>query len=180
MTTRITFPAGSATASNRLYSRELARVLRRHGSCDTLGLMLTDSSARCVRPKQDQTRPARGDVRGFTLIELLIVVIIVGLLATIAIPKFASTKEKAYDATAVSDVRNAMVALESYFADNYTYPATIGDANFQPSPGVTFTQWQVETQDGLLSVHLHVEHARSSSYYHAHYPAESDIEKRNK
>ena len=110
----------------------------------------------------------------------MIVVIIIGLLATIAIPKFASTKEKAYDATAVSDVRNAMVALESYFADNYTYPATIGDADFQPSAGVTFTQWQVETKNGYLSVHLHVEHAQSSHYYHAHYPAESAIDKRNK
>ena len=142
--------------------------------------MLTDSSARCVRPKQDQTRPARGDARGFTLIELLIVVIIIGLLATIAIPKFASTKEKAFDATALADLRNATVALESYYADHYTYPATINDADFQPSAGITFTQWQVQTQGGLLSVHLHVEHSGSSHYYHAHYPAESDIEKRDK
>jgi len=125
-------------------------------------------------------RPARGDARGFTLIELLIVVIIIGLLATIAIPKFASTKEKAFDATALADLRNATVALESYYADHYTYPATINDADFQPSAGITFTQWQVQTQGGLLSVHLHVEHSGSSHYYHAHYPAESDIEKRDK
>ncbi len=122
---------------------------------------------------------ARGNARGFTIIELLIVVIIIGVLATIAIPKFANTKAKAFDATAVSDLRNAMVALEAYFADNLTYPATIDDADFQPSAGVTFTTWTVATTNGVLSVHLHVEHAQSSHYYHARYP-ESDIEKRNK
>jgi type IV pilus assembly protein PilA len=34
--------------------------------------------------------------RGFTLIELLIVIVIIGLLVAIAIPKFTNTKEKAY------------------------------------------------------------------------------------
>ncbi len=59
--------------------------------------------------------------KGFTLIELLIVVVIIGILAAIAIPKFASTKEKAYITAMKSDLRNMMTAQESYFSDYGTY-----------------------------------------------------------
>ena len=61
--------------------------------------------------------------KGFTLIELLIVVVIIGILAAIAIPKFASTKEKAYLASMKSDLRNLATAQEGYFADNQVYLA---------------------------------------------------------
>ena len=53
--------------------------------------------------------------KGFTLIELLIVVVIIGILAAIAIPKFANTKEKAYLASMKSDLRNLVTAEEAYF-----------------------------------------------------------------
>jgi prepilin-type N-terminal cleavage/methylation domain-containing protein len=61
------------------------------------------------------------NAKGFTLIELLIVVVIIGILAAIAIPKFASTKEKAYIAAMKSDLKNFVTAEEAYFADNNTY-----------------------------------------------------------
>ena len=63
--------------------------------------------------------------KGFTLIELLIVVVIIGILAAIAIPKFAATKDKAKLASVKTDVRNLMTAQEAYFADFSTY-ATLG------------------------------------------------------
>jgi type IV pilus assembly protein PilA len=59
--------------------------------------------------------------RGFTLIELLIVVVIIGILAAIAIPKFAATKDKAKLAAVRTDLRNAETAEESYFSDYNTY-----------------------------------------------------------
>jgi prepilin-type N-terminal cleavage/methylation domain-containing protein len=61
------------------------------------------------------------DTKGFTLIELLIVVVIIGILAAIAIPQFAATKEKAFDAAAKSDLRNLMTAEEAYFSDYQAY-----------------------------------------------------------
>jgi type IV pilus assembly protein PilA len=68
--------------------------------------------------------------KGFTLIELLIVVVIIGILAAIAIPKFSNTKEKAVVAGLKSDLRNLATAQEAYYADHQEY----GDAvDFAPS-----------------------------------------------
>jgi type IV pilus assembly protein PilA len=66
--------------------------------------------------------------KGFTLIELLIVVVIIGILAAIAIPKFANTKEKAVLASMKSDLRNLVTAQEAFFSDNQDYAGTIGAA----------------------------------------------------
>jgi prepilin-type N-terminal cleavage/methylation domain-containing protein len=75
--------------------------------------------------------------RGFTLIELLIVVVIIGLLAAIAIPKFSNTKEKAYIAAMKSDLRNLATAEEAFFYDSAKYTTNfVLLANFAPSTGV--------------------------------------------
>jgi prepilin-type N-terminal cleavage/methylation domain-containing protein len=76
---------------------------------------------------------------GFTLIELLIVVVIIGILAAIAIPKFSNTKGKAYAASMRSDLRNLAVAQESYLYDHSTYATSVGALSVTPSSGVTIT-----------------------------------------
>ena len=83
--------------------------------------------------------------KGFTLIELLIVVVIIGILAAIAIPKFANTKDKAYVAAMKSDLRNMATYEEQYAADNagayFSGVATVGAPlqGFTPSQNVTVT-----------------------------------------
>ncbi|HEY8258359.1 MAG TPA: prepilin-type N-terminal cleavage/methylation domain-containing protein, partial [Gemmatimonadales bacterium] len=74
--------------------------------------------------------------KGFTLIELLIVVVIIGILAAIAIPKFANTKEKAVLAGMKSDLRNLVTAQEAFFSDNQTYGTGLAAA--QSATNVAF------------------------------------------
>ena len=83
--------------------------------------------------------------KGFTLIELLIVVVIIGILAAIAIPKFANTKDKAYVAAMKSDLRNLASYEEQYAADQNgayfggTATMTTPLQGFTPSQNVTVT-----------------------------------------
>ena len=83
--------------------------------------------------------------KGFTLIELLIVVVIIGILAAIAIPKFADTKKKAYVTAMKSDLKNLVPAAEAWFSDNNTYvgfTAPAGSAGVALSmTAVTATGW---------------------------------------
>ncbi len=79
------------------------------------------------------TRRAR---QGFTLIELLIVVVIIGVLAAIAVPKFQNTKGKAYASSLKSDLKNLSAMQESYFYSNETYSNNLGALGFAPTNGV--------------------------------------------
>lgn len=60
---------------------------------------------------------------GFTLIELLIVVAIIGILAAVAIPQFATYRAKAYNSAAQSDLRNIKTLFEAYHYDYQSYPS---------------------------------------------------------
>ena len=58
---------------------------------------------------------------GFTLIELLVVVVVLGILAAVAIPKFANAKGRSRAAAIRSDLRNLATAQEEYLSEHGVY-----------------------------------------------------------
>ncbi len=115
---------------------------------------------------------------GLTLIELLVVVILLGILASVAISSFGHTAERAYDSTALSDLRSVTSAIERFYIQHERYPEHLEELEFTPSSGVHVTQFSLGTQAGTESVHIHVEHEGSDHYFHARFPTEPGFERR--
>jgi type IV pilus assembly protein PilA len=91
---------------------------------------------------------------GFTLIELLIVVVIIGIIVAIAIPKFQDTKGKANAAAIKSDLRNLVTAEEAYYYQNSEYSDDVSSLNYTNTNGVTLISL-TKTVDGWAAVATH-------------------------
>jgi len=68
------------------------------------------------------TQRMKKNNKGFTLIELMIVIAIIGILAAIAIPQFSAYRQRSFNSSATSDVRNFRTTVEAFFADMQHYP----------------------------------------------------------
>src|SRR5438552_9880201 len=140
----------------------LQRLIQRHEKCISEVRRMDVLNGGQIR----RGRALQMNRKGFTLIELLIVVVIIGILAAIAIPKFANTKEKAYLASMKSDLRNLVTAEEAFFADSVKYTSTVGAGGvlFNTTSGVVGPTIAV-TADGWTANVSHTTTTKTCSIY---------------
>jgi prepilin-type N-terminal cleavage/methylation domain-containing protein len=105
------------------------------------------------------------NIKGFTLIELMIVIAIIGILTTIAIPQFSSYQKRAYMTSTKSDVRNAHTALQNYISENVPVPIPAVSATGPATLGTPY-------ESALVSKNITITVATDGSVTgtHAYYP----------
>jgi prepilin-type N-terminal cleavage/methylation domain-containing protein len=112
------------------------------------------------------TSQRTSDRSGFTLIELLIVVVIIGILAAIAIPKFEAVRTKGYRAAMMSDLRNLASLQELHHANTFTFSTSTVDLEFSASDGVTVTVNSADATGWSASAtHAALPGGESCAYY---------------
>ena len=80
-----------------------------------------------------QWRQRREGEEGFTLVELMVVIVIVGLLATVVLINVLPSQDKAMATKAKADIATLSQAMEMYRLDNFAYPADLGALVAPPS-----------------------------------------------
>jgi len=88
----------------------------------------------------------RSNRAGFTFIEILVVMVVMGLLASIGVPRLRNMKERSYQATLRSDLGALRTAEEVYYAENLRYATDLTQLEFRSSANVSIT---IESEDPI-------------------------------
>lgn len=83
----------------------------------------------------------RDEERGFTLVELMVVIVIIGLLATVVLVNVLPSQDRAMTTKARADIATLEQAMEMYRLDNFTYPADL-NALVSPAPGADASRFR--------------------------------------
>ncbi len=103
---------------------------------------------------------------GFTLLELLVVVSIVGILASIAIPQYASYRARGYDSIVQAQVRHIATGQEAYFASHSQYTSDVADLEGMViDPNVTVSISAGNSGDLASSFKIHGSHPQAAHEY---------------
>lgn len=104
--------------------------------------------------------------RGFTLIEILIVTVVLGVLATIAIPRYNKARRYGYIAAVKSDLENMALSQETHFDDNSQYASDVATLEYVLSQGVDITMNEVQPGGwGATGTHVAIPGFHCGIYY---------------
>jgi type II secretion system protein G len=122
------------------------------------------TSTRLLLARHLMGRLAKRSRKGFTLIELLVVVVIIGILASVALPSFVGAQDKARNASVQSNCRTVQMALEEFSTENNgAYPATAAawttapafcgtGTTYLPGGKIPLAPWCKQNQAGGIGV----------------------------
>ena len=93
--------------------------------------------------------------KGFTIVELLVVMVLIGALSSMAVPRFREYKSRAYIATMQSDLGNLKIAQEAFWSENLKYAMDTTSLELRISANVAISITSQDEHSGYTAVAKH-------------------------